>query len=81
MNEISTLITTIGFPIVACLGSFYFIYEMNKEERKENINREERLYLQLQKYADTMDKFNNTLLSMDKRLEYLENKIGGFSSE
>lgn len=77
MEDVINIIGTIGFPIAACLGTFYFIFEENKAEREENKQRENRLYEQLEKYGNTMEKFNNTLLTMDKRLEYLEQKIGG----
>lgn len=75
MNEIATLVSTIGFPIVACIGVAWFIREDRKAEREENSKREERYLNTIDKFGDTLEKVNNTMISMDKRLEMLE-KVG-----
>lgn len=72
MNEIATLVSTIGFPIVACIGVAWFIREDRKAEREENSKREERYLNTIDKFGDTLEKVNNTMISMDKRLEMLE---------
>lgn len=54
MDEISTLITNVGFPIVCVLGCAYFIWNMVRQEREENAKREER-------YLTTIDKFTTVL--------------------
>ena len=57
-------VSTVGFPIVMCGACAYFLYTI--------INK---LMAQMDKFADSLDKFNNTLISMDKRLEHIENKL------
>lgn len=79
MNEIATLVSTIGFPIVACIGVAWFIREDSKAEREENAKRESRYLDTIDKFGDTLEKVNNTMISMDKRLEMIEK--GGIVNE
>ena len=72
MNEITSIISTVGFPIVACLGVAFYVKEDNKARREENIRREERYLNTIDKFGDSLDRINNTMLAMDKRLELLE---------
>ena len=79
MNEITTLITNLGFPIVAVIGCAYFINYMVKQEREENAKREERYLSTIDKFTDVLEKVNENLVTNNKRLEYIEKKldIGG----
>lgn len=79
MNEIATLITNLGFPIVCVLGCAYFIWYMVKQEREENAKREERYLATIDKFTDVLEKVNENLATNNKRLEYIEKKldIGG----
>ena len=61
MNDIVNIISTVGFPISSCLLYMYYIYKDKNQTREENLKRE--------------DKFNDTLISMDKRLEHIENNL------
>ena len=72
MNEITSIISTVGFPIVACLGVAFYVKEDNKARREENIRREERYLNTIDKFGDSLDRINNTMLVMYKRLELLE---------
>lgn len=81
MNELTTIISTVGFPIVACMGASYFIYQTQKEERKENQEREERLYSQIEKFSEIMTNFNKTLSTVNERLTIIEEKLGGNKNE
>lgn len=72
MNEMTSIISTVGFPIVACLGVAFYVKEDNKARREENIRREERYLNTIDKFGDSLDRINNTMLVMDKRLELLE---------
>ena len=72
MNEITSIISTVGFPIVACLGVAFYVKEDNKARREENIRREERYLNTIDKFGESLDRINNTMLVMDKRLELLE---------
>lgn len=76
MNEILNAITNVGFPIVTCLGFAYYIYEDKKAERQENKEREERYLTTIANFSNVLDKVNENLTTNNKRLEYIEEKIG-----
>ena len=64
MDQALNAISTVGFPIALC-GAFGYIlvYVIKK------------MLTQIDAFGASLDKFNNTLISMDKRLEHIENKI------
>ena len=64
MDQALNAISTVGFPIAMC-GAFGYIlvYVIKK------------MLTQIDAFGASLDKFNNTLLSMDKRLEHIENKL------
>ena len=74
MNELAQAITTLGFPIVCCLGLGYYISTTTKLNREDNNKREERMFSQLERFGDSLDNFNKTLSNMDMRLANLEEK-------
>ena len=85
MEAIITAIATVGFPIVAVLGLAWFIYTVwkktNQDHQKqiESIaarweEREDKLYGQLDKFNDSLNNFNGTLIRIDTRLECLEKR-------
>ena len=75
-EEISTLITTLGFPIVCVIACAYFINYIIKAEREENQKREEKYIETINQFSVVMDKVNDNLIANNKRLEYIENKLG-----
>lgn len=60
-NDLITFISTVGFPIVACIGLGYFLYMLIT-----------RILDQLDRFADSLDRFNDTLIKQEKRLEFIE---------
>ena len=64
MDQALNAISTVGFPIAMC-GAFGYIlvYVIKK------------MLTQIDAFGASLDKFNNTLISMDKRLEHIENKL------
>ena len=74
-EEISTLITTLGFPIVCVIACAYFINYIIKAEREENQKREEKYIETINKFSVVIDKVNDNLIANNKRLEYIENKL------
>lgn len=79
------IIGGLGFPTAAVVACAYYINKTQKEtredtirreqqQREDNEKREERMYAQLEKFADSMDKFNGTLINIDNRLQKLESK-------
>lgn len=88
MKEFIDLINNLGFPIAICVVMLWYnartnnrIMDENKarEERlmQDSNSREEKFFIQFAKYDETMDKFNTTLLTLDKRMENIENKLEG----
>lgn len=75
MQEVSTLVTNLGFPIVCVLGCAYFIWYMVKQEREENAKREERYLQTIDKFTVVLEKVNENLTTNNKRLEYIEKKM------
>ena len=75
MNDITNLITTLGFPIVCVIACAYFINYIIKAEREENQKREEKYIETINKFSLVLEKVNDNLSAMNKRLEYFENKL------
>ena len=74
-DEITNLVTTLGFPIVCVIACAYFINYIIKAEREENQKREEKYIDTINKFSVVMDKVNDNLIANNKRLEYIENKL------
>lgn len=75
MDVISQVIESLGFPIATATAAGVFIYKTQQQTREDHNRREERMFIQLEKFGDSMDKFNETLIKIDERLHYLEEKI------
>ena len=75
MNDIINLITNLGFPIVCVIAFAYFITYIIKEEREENKKREEKYIETINKFSVVLEKVNDNLSAINKRLEYFENKL------
>ena len=74
-DEITNLVTTLGFPIVCVIACAYFINYIIKAEREENQKREEKYIETINKFSVVMDKVNDNLIANNKRLEYIESKL------
>lgn len=81
MNEITNLITTLGFPIVCVIGCAYFINNMVTSEREESQKREEKYIDTINNFSVVLDKLNSNLITNSKRLEYIENTMEKFHGE
>ena len=75
IEEITSIITTLGFPIVCVIACAYFINYIIKAEREENQKREEKYIETINKFSLVLDKVNDNLSAINKRLEYFENKL------
>lgn len=64
MEDMLNAISTVGFPIAMCGAFGYILVVIIKK-----------LLTQIDAFGTSLDKFNNTLISMDKRLEEIENDI------
>ena len=74
-EEITNLVTTLGFPIVCVIACAYFINYIIKAEREENQKREEKYIETINKFSVVLEKVNDNLSAINKRLEYFENKL------
>ena len=75
IEEITSAITTLGFPIICVIACAYFINNIIKAEREENQKREEKYIETINNFTVVMDKVNENLITNNKRLEYIENKL------
>ena len=75
MNDIINIISTVGFPITSCLLYMYYIYKDKNQTREEHLKREDKLMEQLSKFNEIMNHFNDTLISLDKRIENIEENL------
>ena len=83
MEDIVSIVSTLGFPIAMAIVAFFFYTKFVNEQmaqcakREETLmaesrSREDKLTAQLDKFSETLTKFNLTLTKIDTRLEYLE---------
>lgn len=84
LQTVTNLITTVGFPIVCCLGLGWFIYNFTNQQRGDNIHRESKLMdcidnqnQVLISINSNMNKMSITLDNMNQRLDILEQKVEG----
>ena len=52
-----------------------YIYKDKQQTREENAKREEKLMEQIARFNEIMNHFNDTLISLDKRIENIENNL------
>ena len=64
MEDMVNIVSTVGFPIAMCVAIGYVLLFVIKK-----------MLTQIDVFASSLDKFNNTLIVMDKRLEHIENKL------
>ena len=75
VEEITSIVTNLGFPIVCVIACAYFINYIIKAEREENQKREEKYIETINKFSVVLEKVNDNLSAINKRLEYFENKL------
>lgn len=80
-EEITKLITNLGFPIVCVIACAYFINYMIRTEREENQKREQNYIDTINKFSVVLEKVNENISTNNKRLEYIENKIDKYHGE
>ena len=64
MDQVLNAVSTVGFPIAMCGAFGYVLLFIVKK-----------MLTQIDAVGASLDKFNNTLMSMDKRLEHIENNL------
>lgn len=71
LNAITTLISSFGFPIVACLAMGYYINKINSEHREEikNLNKEHS-----EEINNLKDTINNNTIALEKLITVIGGK-------
>ena len=64
MEQMLNAISTVGFPIAMCGAFGYVLVFVIKK-----------MLTQIDAFGVSLDKFNDTLIAMDKRLEHIEISI------
>ena len=59
-NSLQTAITTLGFPIVACLFLGYFIWKLWTRQQEQNEKREDKLYSFITEAQATNERLTQT---------------------
>lgn len=75
MESIVQTIESVGFPIAVAVASAMAIYKTQQQNREDSNKREERMFEQLNEFGKSLNNFNETLITIDSRLEVLEDKI------
>lgn len=91
-NTVTTLITSLGFPIVCCLGMGYFIFTIYKnttKENKENMeavqarckDREEKLYEEIKANREVNAQAIATIALYAERLDAIQHDISDIKTD
>ena len=64
MEQALNAVSTVGFPIAMCGAFGYVLMYLIKK-----------MLTQIDAFGVSLDKFNDTLIAMDKRLEHIENTL------
>ena len=64
MDQILNAVSTVGFPIAMCGAFGYVLLVIIKK-----------MLAQIDAFGTSLDKFNDTLIAIDKRLEHIESKL------
>ena len=91
-NAITSLITSVGFPIVCCLGMGWFIFKFYKDytaESKANMEavqarckeREEKLYEEIKENREVNAQAIATIALYADRLESIQNDVSEIKSD
>lgn len=67
-QDITQIITNLGFPIVCCLALGYFIWKFSNKLNNDSTSRENRL-------MDYFDKQNTVLTSMSNNMEKMSTTL------
>ena len=64
MDQVLNAVSTVGFPIAMCGAFGYVLVVIIKK-----------MLTQIDAFSISLDKFNDTLIAIDKRLEHIESKL------
>lgn len=86
MEDIVSIVSTLGFPMAIAIVAFFVYYKFVEKQMdacatRENAlmeqsnEREIKLSAQLDKFADALNNFNISLTKIDTRLEIIEKEV------
>ena len=82
VQAITQIISTVGFPIAACIGLGWFVYHFVNKVTNDSTAREQLLMQHLEEQnnvlteiSKNMDKMSTTLDNMNQRLSIVEMKV------
>ena len=64
MEQVLNAVSTVGFPIAMCGAFGYVLMFVIKK-----------MLTQIDAFGVSLDKFNDTIIAMDKRLKHIENTL------
>lgn len=75
MEEFIQIISTLGFPIAACIGVAIALFKFYKNSEQRNKEREDIYLEQIGKFTIALDKVNEILIKVNERLDDIERKL------
>ncbi len=75
VDDLTMIVQTLGFPIACVIACAFYINKKDTQAREDTNRREERMYAQQDKLAETLDKSTDTIDRMNVRLDVIEDKI------
>ena len=72
MSDMISAISTVGFPIAACIGLAWFVYRTTQQAQEYSRKREEELRQIIDKQADSLSKITTTLDAINNRLSSIK---------
>jgi hypothetical protein len=92
LGAIAEFIPALGFPIVCVIGLGWFIYKIYNDTTKQNQanmeavqarckEREEKLYVQLEKQNEINGKFANIIAQYDVKLDNMQSDINDIKQD
>lgn len=75
IDTLTDLIKNLGFPIVISLLCGFYIVESQNKTIENYEKREQKMYTQIDLFQKSLNDFNTTLQSIDKRLGVLEDEF------
>lgn len=75
MDNAIQIISTLGFPISACIGVAFAFFKFYKNSEQRNKEREDAYLEQISKFTVALDKVNEILIKVNERLDDIERKL------
>lgn len=69
------IISTLGFPIAACIGIAFAFFKFYKNSDQRSNERENKYLEQISNFTVALDKVNEILIKVNERLDDIERKL------